>query len=57
MEITKEVVLESNINTRIGELLSLETLTKGRIAKFHVEATAKRPHSIIKRSCQFRTNG
>lgn len=40
MEITKEVVLESNINTRIGELLSLETLTKGRIAKFHVEATA-----------------
>ena len=29
MEITKEVVLESNINTRIG-----------RIAKFHVEATA-----------------
>ena len=25
MEITKEVVLESNINTRIGELLSLET--------------------------------
>lgn len=42
----KEVVMEDKINTRIGQMLHLDTMVKEHPVVFHVEAVGETPYDI-----------